>query len=293
MKQQLVLDSTTDQLELEVWDHNVQVIPTSALISIQIFANWEVSNASATVTSHGTCTYIPGAVILDELSEDCVAEWTLTIDGTQKTFRQMFDIVLHPLHPAVTDEDLIAECAQLQDARYMEAGLAESGSSVSLVSILLQEYQDNHFQGGTLEITDGACAGEKKRISGNVRATGTINLDASLSTSVDSTSRFIARRSFQREIDRAWEDIEAMVMTKGYRPALILNSEDIRPVHLCWTLVKICRNLAKSADDIWWRRSETFNSEYTSKLGMVNFVYDADQDDWPESRKTFKPAFRR
>jgi hypothetical protein len=293
MKQQLILSSTTDQLELEVWDHNVKVVPTSALVTIIIWGNEEVTDDSATVSATGTCSYIPGATVLDELAEDCVVQWDLTIDGEQKSFRQMFDVVLHPLHPAVTDEDLIAECAQLQDARYMEAGLAESGSSVSLVSILLQEYQDNHFQGGTLEITDGACAGEKKRITGNVRATGVLMLDASLSTSVDSTSRFVARRSFQREIDRAWEDIEAMIQTKGYRPALIVNSEDIRPVHLCWTLVKVCRNLAKSPDDIWWRRAETFNEEYASKLGMVNFAYDKNEDEWPESRKTFKPAFRR
>lgn len=293
MKQQLIEDSATDQLELEVWDHNVQVIPTAALISIIIDGATEVSLATATITSLGTCTYIPGAAIIDDLAEDAVADWKLTIAAETKYFRQMFDVVLRPLHPAVTDEDLIAECAQLQDARYMEAGLASGGSSVSLVSILLQEYQDNHFQGGTLEITDGSAAGEKKRIAGNTRATGTISLSVSLLSAVDSTSRFIARRSFQREIDRAWEDIEAMIQTKGYRPALIMNSEDLRPVHMYWTLVKICRNLSKSPDDIWWKRSETFNEEFTAKLGLVNFVYDSDQDQWPESRRTFKPAFRR
>jgi hypothetical protein len=293
MKQQLILDSTTDQLELEVWDHNVQVIPTSALVSIIVFGNTEVSLAAATVAANGTCTYVPGATVLDELAEDALVEWKLTIAGAPQYFRQMFDIVLRKLHPAVTDEDLISECAQLQDYRYQESGLAESGTSVSLVSILLREYQDNHFQGGTLEITDGACAGEKQRIATNVRGSGTITLDASLSTSVDATSRFVARRSYQREIDRAWDDIQAMIQTKGYRPALIMNSEDLRPVHLCWTLVKICRNLSKGPDDIWWARSNTFNDEYGAKLGMVNFVYDSDQDDWPESRRTFKPAFRR
>jgi hypothetical protein len=293
MKQQLVEDSATDKLEMEVWDHNVQVVPTAALVSIFIDGNTEVSLATAIITSIGTCTYIPGATVLDDLSENCVAEWKVTINSEYNYFRQMFDIVLHPLHPSITDEDLIAECAQLQEARYMESGLADSGSSTTLVSILLKEYQDNHFQGGTLEITDGACKGQKQRISGNTRSTGTITLETAMGSALTSTSRFTARRSYQREIDRAWEDIEAMIQTRGYRPALIMNSEDLRPVHIDWALVKICKNLARSTDDVWWRRSEAYSEDYQAKLGMVNFVYDTDQDDMPDQIKTFKPSFRR
>ena len=156
MKQQLIVDSATDQLELKVWDHNVQVVPTFAWVTVYIAGTAEVSLATATITSTGTSTYVPGATVLDDLAEDQVAEWKLTIAGETKYFRQMFDIVLRPLHPSVTDEDLLAECAQLQDARYSETGLADSGDSVSLTSVLLKEYQDNHFQGGTLEIIDGA-----------------------------------------------------------------------------------------------------------------------------------------
>ncbi|MDD5391080.1 MAG: hypothetical protein PHD37_17215 [Gallionellaceae bacterium] len=293
MKQQLVEDSTTDQLELEVWDHNVQVVPTSALISIIIDGATDVSLAAATVTTAGTCTYIPGATVLSELAEDAVAEWKLTIDGEPKYFRQMFDIVRRPLHPSVTDEDLIAECAQLQEYRYMATGLADTGSSTSLVSILLKEFQDNHFQGGTLEIVAGACVGEKQRISGSVTATGTISLDTSLSTTIDSTSRFVARRTFQREIDRAWDDVQAMIESKGYRPALIMNSEDLRPAHLYWSLIKICRNLSRSPDDIWWKRSEVFDSEFQARLGMLQFNYDSDEDDWPDSHKSARPSLRR
>lgn len=293
MKQQLVVDSTTDALELEVWDHNVQVVPTSALVSIIVNGSTDVSLQAATVMTSGTCGYVPGATVLADLAENCIAVWRLTIGGEYKYFRDMFDIVLNPLYPAVTDEDLIAECAQLQEYRYMESGPADSGTSTTLVSILLKEYQDNHFQGGTLEITDGACAGEKQRIASSARATGTIALDASLSTSVDSTSRFTARRSFQREIDRAWEDIEAMIQTKGYRPALIMNSEDLRPVHLYWTLVKVCRNLAKLPEDTWSQRAQIYYEEYSAKLGMVRFAYDSDEDQWPDSAKTFKPSFRR
>ncbi len=293
MKQQLVEDSTTDQLELEVWDHNMQVVPTSALISIVIDGSTDVSLAVATVTTVGTCTYVPGATILAELAEDAVAEWKLTIGGELKYFRQMFDIVRRPLHPSVTDEDLIAECAQLQEYRYMASGLADTGSSTSLVSILLKEYQDNHFQGGTLEIVDGTGKGEKQRIAGSVAATGTITLDTSLSTTIDSSSRFVARRTYQREIDRAWDDVQAMIESKGYRPALVMNSEDLRPTHLFWALIKVCRNMSRSPDDIWWKRSEVFEGEFQARLGMLQFNYDSNEDDWPEGRRAARPSLRR
>lgn len=293
MKQQLVEDSTTDQIELEVWDHSVQVIPTSAEVSIIVGGSAEISLATATVSATGTCTYVPGATVLEELAENCVAVWRLTIGGEYKYFRDMFDIVLNPLYPSVTDEDLIAECAHLQDNRYMEAGIADSGNTVTLVSVLLKEYQDNHFQGGTLEITDGACKGQKQRISGNVRSTGTVTVDTAFGSALTSTSRFVAKRTYQREIDRAWEDIEAMIQTKGYRPALIMNSEDLRPVHLAWTLVKVCRNLSKMQDDIWWKRADTYTEDYANKVAMVKFQYDLNSDQWPNSTKSFIPAFRR
>lgn len=293
MKQQLVQGSTTDQLELEVWDHTVQVVPTSALVSIVIDGETKASLATATVTAAGTCTYVPASSLMSTLEENCVAVWRLTIGGEYKYFRDMFDIVLNPLYPAVTDEDLIAECAQLQDTKYMEAGIADSGTTVTLVSVALKEYQDNHFQGGTLEITDGACKGQKQRISGNTRSTGTITVDTTFGSALTATSRFIARRTFQREIDRAWEDVMAMVQTKGYRPALIMNSEDLRPVHLAWTLVKICRNLSKSPDDLWWQRANIYVEDYTNKMNMVKFNYDTNEDQWPDSSQSFRAALRR
>jgi hypothetical protein len=293
MKQQLVEDSTTDQLELEVWDHNVQVVPTTAEVSIIVGGATEVSLATATISATGTCSYVPGAAILDELAENCTAVWRLTINSEYKYFRDMFDIVLNPLYPSVTDEDLVAECAQLQDAKYMEAGSVDTGNTVSIVSILLKEYQDNHFQGGTLEITDGACKGQKQRIASNTRSTGTITVDTAFGSALTSTSRFVAKRTFQREIDSAWNDIEAMIQTKGYRPALIMNSEDLRPVHIAWTLVKVCRNLSKMPEDIWWQRANYYNTDFTNKMGMVKFAYDSDQDQWPETSQTFRASFRR
>lgn len=294
MKQQLVEDSTTDKLELEVWDHNAQVVPTKAEVSIIVGGATEVSLATATISSAGTCSYVPGATILDELAENCTAVWRLTINSEFKYFRDMFDIVLNPLYPSVTDEDLISECAQLQESRYMETGLADSGSIVSLTSVLLREYQDNHFQGGTLEIVDGTSKGSKRTIAGNVKATGMITVsDLSFPSAITTDSRFVARRTFQREIDIAWNDIEAMIQTKGYRPALIMNSEDLRPVHLAWTLVKVCRNLSKVPDDIWWQRATYYHADFTNKMAMVKFSYDIDQDQWSESTKTFMPSFRR
>jgi len=84
-----------------------------------------------------------------------------------------------------------------------------------------------------------------------------------------------------------------MVQTKGYRPALIMNSEDLRPTHLYWTLAKICRNLSKSPDDIWWERAKQFDQAFTTQLGFVDFRYDSDEDNWPDSKRSFKPGLRR
>lgn len=293
MKQQLLKASTTDTVEIKVWDHNVQVVPTAALVSIVIDSTVEVSLATATITSLGTCSYIPGATVLDDVAENCMARWYLTVGGVTQHYDQLFDVVLHKLYPVVTDEDLIAECAQLQFEKYLESALADSGTTSTLVSTKFQDYPDDYFKGGLIEITEGENVGLMRVILSNDKATGTVNFDTSMPSAITASCRFVARRTFQREIDRAWEDIEALIVQRGYRPALVMNAEDLKPLHVAATLVKISKNLAKTTEDIWWARAGTFEEDREKRLKGINFVYDNYEDELPTTMRTFLPGFRR
>ena len=293
MKQQLERDSTTDYIGVTVWDHNQRVVPTAATVSIYDGANALVSAATATIAADGAVTYIPGTTVTEDAEENLKAEWTLTIDSAARKVVQLFDVVNFKLFPMVSDEDLISECAQLQTEGYRAYGTADSGTTTTLVDIELMEYRDNHWEGGTLEILGGTNSGTKRVVASSVKATGTVTVSSAFSSAIDSTSKFMLRRTYQREIDRAWDDLMERIISKGNRPALIMNSESLKPTHIMWALEKICRDLSTTQDDIWWARSEYYSQRAAAWWNQLVFLYDSDEDEQVDTRKRMTLQLRR
>lgn len=293
MKQQLETDSTTDSLSITVWDHNRKEIPSVATIDIYDGSTQLVSGASATIATDGTCSYTPGTTVTDDYEENLKAAWNLTIDGGVQKHIQLFDVVNFKLYPQITDEDLISECSQLQDGRYLHYGTADSGTTTTLVDIELMEYKDDHWKGGTLEIVDGTNSGSKEVVSAFDRTTGTVTVSSAFGSAIDSTSKYVVRRTFQREIDRAWDDMMAMVLQKGYRPALIMNSEELTPSHIAFALSKVCRDLSIQQDDVWWARAEFYEERFNVLWNAMVFKYDSDEDQLADDERYGILRFRR
>jgi hypothetical protein len=292
MRQQLYEDSATDYLLLRIFDHNRQKVPSSATATIIIGGTTDVTAASATISVAGDVTYIPGATVLDELSEDCVVEWAVSVDGVSQTYRQLFDIVRCKLFAVVTDEDLIGECPPLQDERWLARGTADSGTSKTLVDADLINYQDDHFSGGIIEITDGTSAGQARVISDFAQSSGTVTWTTSCPSSIDTTSKYVVRRTYQRELDRAWDEVEGFVQKAGYRPALVMDSEELKNLHIYLALGRICKGMAKT-DDVWWGRGRDYEGKALREMNGMQFVYDSDEDGVPDDKHSVQPRFRR
>jgi len=283
VKQQLQVSSETDALTFEVWDHNRRVVPTSGTISIYLDNVIGVTGSSATIASSGVCSYTPGTAVTADYEENGRAEWTLNFsDGTTHRYVQLFDVVQFPILSLITDEDLISECSELQTQKYMTHGMADGGGSSEVIDGDLREYDDNHWKGGTIEIVAGTNTGNVRTVKASVRDTGSITTTAAFSASIDNTSEYVVRRTFQREIDRAFEDMCADVSARGYRPALIVSSEDLKPAHVALTLSKVCRNLAKDADGVWWKRADLYGERYSSTMQSMKWEYDSDEDKEPD-----------
>jgi hypothetical protein len=282
VKQQLQVSSETDALTLEVWDHTRLLVPSSGTINISLDNVEEVSASSITVSADGVCSYIPGTAVTADYQENGRAEWTLNFDGYSARYVQLFDIVQYPILSQITDEDLISECSELQGQKYMAHGTADSGSASSLVDSELVEYEDDHWKGGTVEIVAGTNAGEWRVISTSDRETGTLTVSTSFTVSITATSEYVVRRTFQREIDRAFEDMCSDVSARGYRPALIISSDDLKPAHAFLTLSKVCRNLSQNPDDIWWKRADLYAEKYSGSMSAMKWLYDSDEDEEPD-----------
>lgn len=282
MKQQLQVSSETDALTYEVWDHGQHVVPSSGTISISRSADVDVGPSSVTVAADGTCSYVPGSAVTGDYGENLRAEWTLNFPCYARRYTQLFDVVQFPIRSLVTDEDLVAECAELQRQKYIAYGTAQGGGSSEITDQGLMDYPDDHFKGGTVEIVAGTNAGQVRRVSTSVQSTGKITVSSAFAASIDDTSEYVARRTYQKEIDRAFGEMCADVDARGYRPALIVNSEDLKTPHVYLTLAKVCRDLAKSSDDIWWARAEKYAELYTASMSAQKWQYDSDEDKEPD-----------
>ena len=278
MKQQLQVSSETDALTFEVWDHSRLLVPSSGTISIYLDNTEEVSASSVTVASSGVCSYIPGSAVTSDYQENGRAEWSLNFAGYNKKYVQLFDVVQYPILSLITDDDLISECFEVQSQKYMAHGTADSGSTSEVVDAELRDYADDHWKGGSIEIVAGTNSGDWRTVSTSDRETGKVTVSEDFSSSITGTSEYVLRRTFQREIDRAFEDMCADISARGYRPALIIGSEDLKPAHICLMLSKVCRSLAKGPDDVWWARADLYAERYTATMSAMKWQYDSDED---------------
>ena len=295
MKQQLRVSSETDALKLEVWDHGRKLVPTSGTITI--YSNEaqvsDIGPSSVSIGSDGACTYTPGTALTSDYQMNGRAEWLLGFAGSTKRYVQLFDVVQYPIWSQITDDDLIGECGELQSQRYKHYGAAESGSPSEVICQALKDYPDDHWTGGIIEVVDGPADGDVRVVSDSVQSTGTITVSTGFSAAITASSEFVVKRTFQREIDRAFEDMLADVEARGYRPSLIIGSEDLKSPHVCLALEKICRNMARSTEDVWWARGAYYRDEYDARMTNRKWVYDSDEDKEPDSEVVGRIMFRR
>ena len=293
MKEQLEKDSTTDQLTLQVFDHNRLLIPTACTVSIYRDGQALVSDQVATVGADGVVTYTPGTDVTDTLGENLKAEWKPTISGDVKVITALFDVVLRKLFPTVTDEDLVSECAPLREEKFSYYGTAGGGTSLTLIDDSLLDHMDNQFTGGVLEILEGTNAGESRVVAAFDRETFTITVATAFTGAIDTTSKYRVHRTWQREIDRAWEEVNWTLQQLGRRANLILNDQDLKPAHLFRALEKVCRGITTDPDDIWHDRATLYGEKAGTMIAGLRLVYDEDEDGEADSDQPVQLVFRR
>ena len=67
------------------------------------------------------------------------------------------------------------------------------------------------------------------------------------------------------------------VRSKGFRPALIINSSDLKHIHAFKTLELIAMDFRKTKDDIWDLLFQGYQEKYSETFGKILFQYDVDE----------------
>ena len=267
-----------DTIRLTVYDNNRPQIPTSATITLYN-PSGSTLQASASATVDGTTgemTYSLTATHTADEDLNYKAVWAYVLNGTTYYQTQLFDIVKSLLAIPITDDDLYNELDSLKKANYQATATATAGAAGSLTDTKRREEND-FWKGGTLEIVSGTGVNQKRDITGFTLSTGVFTVTPNWTTNPDSTSIYVAIKSFSKKIQAAFDTVCTMLYDKGKRHELILESSQIAKPLIYLTIHMIALDLMDEADDKWSRLADTYWKKFDTAFSNMKLDYDEDE----------------
>lgn len=277
MKQQF-LKGISDIIRLTVYETNRPQIPASATITLSkpdgaaLQASAEVSVDSIT----GEMTYSITATHTASEDLNYKAVWEYIISGTTYYQTQLFDVVKSILAIPITDEDLYNELEALRKANYQASATATAGAAGSLTDTKRRE-ETNFWKGGTIEIISGTGIGQKRDITGFTQSTGVFTITSVWTTNPDTTSIYLAVKSFTKKIQAAFDNICTMLYDKGKRHELILESSQISMPLIYLTIHMIALDLMDEEGDKWDRIVKIYQEKFEKAFNNMKLDYDEDE----------------
>lgn len=276
MRHQFIVDASSS-FTTYVFEDNRKVVVTSALITVYKPNSSDklVDGAAMTVAADGLLSYSLSAADNDIAGDGYKVLITYVRSAvTYYLPPQFYDVVISVLGKVIVDEDIIAELPQLNDKGLKIRGTAKSGSITTLVDTELKNYPDDYFTGG---VAHSLVSDERRAITDFVQSTGTVTT-AAFATAI-STDKYILTRSFTKEIQRAFEKIENWILQKGRRAHLVLDSYDLREVHIALSVAEACKSFATASEGgLWWDLWDRFDKRAFSLFNSLDLKYDDNAD---------------
>ncbi len=277
MKQQFLI-AVTDTIRITVYDNNRPAIPTSAKITLyKPDGSALQAQATASIDSTtGEMTYSLTATHTTTADLNYKAIWEYIVSSVTYYQTQLFDVVKSILSIPITDDDLYNELEALRKTNYQVSATATAGAAGSLTDTKRRE-ADNFWKGGTLEIVAGTGINQKRDITGFTLSTGVFAITPVWGANPDTTSIYIAIKSFSNKIQAAFDTICTMLYDKGKRHQLILESSQIAMPLSYLTLHMISLDLMDEEGDKWDRLSKIYQEKFDKAFNNMALDYDADE----------------
>lgn len=235
--------------------------------------------ASAVATVNGTTGEITYALTATHTADEGLnykAVWAYILNGTTYYQTQLFDIVKSLLSIPITDDDLYNELESLRKANYQASATATAGAAGSLTDTKRREEND-FWKGGTIEIISGTGINQRRDISGFTQSTGVFTVSINWTTNPDTTSIYLAIKSFAKKIQAAFDTVCTMLYDKGKRHELILESSQIALPLTYLAIHLIALDLMDELDDKWDRISKTYQDKFDKAFSNMKLDYDEDE----------------
>jgi hypothetical protein len=228
-----------------------------------------IASGNASILDSGICSFEHEI----DVYGDYLVEWNFTAGTQNGTCHEMWSLVKSPLQPVISDIDLFAECAALEESHYYHRGEVAVSEEGQFTDNALLGSQVN-YDGAVIEFLSGNYDGTSFIVESFIGVSGIIRITA-LSEPVEPGSVYLLQKPFQAEMQLAFDEIcHKVTQQSDYRPALIVSPDDFRFVHIYLSLDKICRGLSVSPDDIWMNRARHYAEQFEYSWKGLKFEYD-------------------
>lgn len=281
MKQEVRQGSTETLKFTPAWINNRPAIATSATVVLKDSAGTTIQ-ASAAVTAinatTGELTYTLTTTHTATLYENMVAEWTYVVSSATYVDVTLWDCVKHKLSQLLIDEDLYTLQGDIREKSQSVFGAVVSATASTLVDAKnLSVFTDDTFNNGTVEAIDASGVVQRRTVTDFVQSTGSLSITPNWASTPDTTYRYVVYKPQKAKMDIAFEILLNDIRAKGFRPALIMNSADLKFIHAFKTLHLICMDFMKADGDLWSVLSDKYAELYKDSFGKLIFQYDTDE----------------
>lgn len=290
MVKQELLQNLAGTLTLKKYIDNIQIVPTSATITITDAAGDElptpVTAAAMSIDSYGTMTYSMITANTGVLGENFKAVVTYVYNGNSYVQDFLFDVVISTLESIITDDDLINDYAKLRQLYYNIHGeITDVGNINQIIDKKTFNDQLNYYVGGNVVILSGSNQDFISDISAFNESTRIITLSSNPPVNFDIGDKFAIEKSYKNEITRAFEEILDWLRTQGYRPALIMDDTQLREVHIALSIAKALHIHGKAERAEY----EDYIKKYMKLREGLKLLYDTDETGNPDDADETRP----
>ena len=289
MKQQFLAD-LAGTFQKTIYVDNVKLVPDSATITVTKpgVTTVLVDAQSMTIAADGLMSYSLTTTHNDVVDDNYKATIAYVVGVDTFYLNVFYDVVFSKLTNIINDDHLINELGILKDNGLKVNGTATSGSSTTIVDLNLNIYPNDCFTGG---LAYSITRDELRDVTDFVSSTGTITTTEF--TGAIATDDYILTRSFTLQIIRAFEKLENDLQQLGRRPQLIIDSEDVKELHIIMSVAEVCKSLMIDEESMWWSLWKEYEIKASKLFKSLNLKYDENEDGIIDEKEERKQVNRR
>lgn len=261
------------------YQNGLQIIPTSAVITIFDNGGTSKQTGAGSIDSEGTITYTFLAANNSTQNKNFKINLVYIYNAKSYEENQLFDVVLTPLVNTVSDNDLFVFLPDLRKNIFEITGETDTNGTLSTLQDNMLKSDNRDFTGGKVEIFVLDTKVHEANITTYSKTTGIITFSPSYSSTITNGIKYMVRESYSNLIQTSFDSF----VIKDVRNRIGLGSKwidsnIIKNLIIFKTLNLFCFHAIESEADKWFLRARQYESMYNDELQKIKEPTDENED---------------